>query len=231
MLGMRDRRWARETGTIWQIGLPTAERSGFLSKKCRCSVISHYVFREISTGKLALCLGNRAHFRGFRARMLEHLIMPKALAFVLKKRKILRRTKRASRVRTQNAVRNGLKSHMFGPKNAPFCCKNANLPNCTCFTRIQGQEGGLTRYIANPKPHIAPNAATVRSRECEELLGHIVRHANHSMTRFSGNRRCREICVGMVSGPCCRLRQQNRADDKWSTPHIYMENISETLKG
>ena len=24
----------------------------------------------------------------------------------------------------------------FWPKNAPFCCKNANLPNHTCFTRI-----------------------------------------------------------------------------------------------
>ena len=35
---------------------------------------------------------------------------------------------------------NGLKSHIFGPKN-PFCCKNANLPNRTCFTRIRGGGG------------------------------------------------------------------------------------------
>ena len=39
---------------------------------------------------------------------------------------------------TENVARNGLKSHMFGPKNAPFCGKNANLPNRTCFSRIRG---------------------------------------------------------------------------------------------
>ena len=36
----------------------------------------------------------------------------------------------------ENVARNGLKSHIFGPKSAPFCCKNANLSNHTCFTRI-----------------------------------------------------------------------------------------------
>ena len=32
-------------------------------------------------------------------------------------------------------MRNGRKSPIFGPKNAPFCSKNANLPNRTRFTR------------------------------------------------------------------------------------------------
>ena len=41
----------------------------------------------------------------------------------------------------ENVARNGLKSHFLGPKSAPFCCKNANLPNRTCFTRIQGGRG------------------------------------------------------------------------------------------
>ena len=36
----------------------------------------------------------------------------------------------------ENVARNGLKSHFLGPKSAPFCCKNANLPSRTCFTRI-----------------------------------------------------------------------------------------------
>ena len=38
--------YARETGTIWQIGVPTAERSVFLNQKCLCSAIAHYVFSE-----------------------------------------------------------------------------------------------------------------------------------------------------------------------------------------
>ena len=59
--------------------------------------------------------------------------------------KILQRTKGASRPLfaqnwtkffTENVAQNGLKSHFFGPQNAPFCCKNGNLPNRTCFTRI-----------------------------------------------------------------------------------------------
>ena len=37
----------------------------------------------------------------------------------------------------ENVARNGLKSLFLGPKSAPFCCKNANLPNRTCFTRIR----------------------------------------------------------------------------------------------
>ena len=51
---------AHETGTIWQIGVLTAERSNFLPKKSRFSAISHYVF-----SKLALWRGNCAHFRVF----------------------------------------------------------------------------------------------------------------------------------------------------------------------
>ena len=31
---------------------------------------------------------------------------------------------------------NGLTSQIFGQESAPFCCKNASLPNRTCFTRI-----------------------------------------------------------------------------------------------
>ena len=41
----------------------------------------------------------------------------------------------------ENVARNGLKSNILGQKNAPFSCKNANLPNRTCFTRIPGGGG------------------------------------------------------------------------------------------
>ena len=27
---------------------------------------------------------------------------------------------------------------ILGPKNAPFCSNDANLPHCTCFTRLRG---------------------------------------------------------------------------------------------
>ena len=38
---------------------------------------------------------------------------------------------------TENVGRNGLESHIFfGQKIAAFCCKSANLPNRTCFTRV-----------------------------------------------------------------------------------------------
>ena len=33
-------------------------------------------------------------------------------------------------------MRNGRKWSFLGPKNAPFCSKNANLPHCTYFTRL-----------------------------------------------------------------------------------------------
>ena len=48
-----------------------------------------------------------------------------------------------SRFFTENVARNGRKSPIFGQKkkNAPFCCKNANLPNRTRFTRLRG--GGV----------------------------------------------------------------------------------------
>ena len=36
-------------------------------------------------------------------------------------------------------------SHFLGPKSAPFCCKNANLPNRTCFTRIRGGGKGTRK--------------------------------------------------------------------------------------
>ena len=41
-----------------------------------------------------------------------------------------------SRFFTENVAQNGRKSPIFGQKNAPFCCKNANLPNRTRFTRL-----------------------------------------------------------------------------------------------
>ena len=46
--------------------------------------------------------------------------------------------KNVQRCFTENVVRNGRKSPVFGPKNAPFCCKNANLTNGTHFTHIRG---------------------------------------------------------------------------------------------
>ena len=49
---------ARETGTIWQIGVLTAERSKFYHKEKRFPGISYYVF-----SKLAFWRGNRARFR------------------------------------------------------------------------------------------------------------------------------------------------------------------------
>ena len=37
---------------------------------------------------------------------------------------------------SENVARNDLRSRFFWPKNAPFSCGNANLPNRTCFTRL-----------------------------------------------------------------------------------------------
>ena len=36
----------------------------------------------------------------------------------------------------ENVVRNGPKSAFLGSQLAPFSCKNANLPNRTCFRRV-----------------------------------------------------------------------------------------------
>ena len=81
---------------------------------------------------------NRAHVLGFTSRMFVHRIMPKTLVFVLKNAKMLQRsrplfaqkwTKLCHWKRSANRPK-------ITSKNALFCCKNATLPNCSCFTRV-----------------------------------------------------------------------------------------------
>ena len=51
--------YTRETGTIWQIHVLTAEQSVFATKQCSFSVISHYVLsdkpRPVFVRKRAIC--------------------------------------------------------------------------------------------------------------------------------------------------------------------------------
>ena len=47
----------------------------------------------------------------------------------------------------ENVVRNGRTQAFLVQKNAPFSCKNANLPNRTCFTRLRVWGGGSADFI------------------------------------------------------------------------------------
>ena len=80
--------------------------------------------------------------------MLGHLIMPKILGFVLKNAKHTSENQKCKQTIVRTKVdqifhETASTLRFLGPKNAPFCCKNANLPNHTCFTRIRGGVGGV----------------------------------------------------------------------------------------
>ena len=111
------------------------------------------------------------------------MIMPKTLVFVLKKRitYLTEPTCRPSAQQkvdqtffTENVVRSGMKSRFLGPKHVPFCCKNANLPNRTCFTRIQTplpkqRSDGFPLEFLLKGPQAELRTSTL-SQNCEQTL-------------------------------------------------------------
>ena len=132
-----------------------------------CSAISHYVFSE----KLANWHSGleTVHIFAFLGVLGNWIVMLKSLVFVLKTQKHPTepnvpmdrfRNKTDQTFFIENVARNGLKSHFLGPNSAPFCCKNANLPNRTCFTRIRGRGWGGWGVSWGPAKELASQCAS-----------------------------------------------------------------------
>ena len=115
-------------------------------------IFGHSALRFQQLGALAWKPCTFSRFQGYLA---DRIIMPKTLVFCTEKSKSTSQNqnvpidhlsrKNGPNFFIENVARDSLKSLFFGPKAAPFCCKNANLPNRACFTRILPWRHGRPR--------------------------------------------------------------------------------------